>query len=157
MRATKFGRSPICWRRISPRPDTSEISVPAKSVRDFLAGRLVFRRQSRCSYPQFTLNSVQSGSQLAIRFHRLDLHVVLRKLIPKLKAFSQRIYETSMVRFYSSVNPDDKMLIRQMNGGSVSHRNPHRFAAAIERKPTAAAAFPTEYSIVIFVLKISSF
>jgi hypothetical protein len=82
---------------------------------------------------------------------------VLRKLIPKLKAFSQRIYETSMVRFYSSVNPDDKMLIRQMNGGSVSHRNPHRFAAAIERKPTAAAAFPTGYSIVIFVLKISSF
>jgi hypothetical protein len=37
---------------------------------------------------------------------------VLRKLIPKLQAFSQCIQETSMVRFYSSIYADDKMLIR---------------------------------------------
>ena len=47
--------------------------------------------------------------------HRLDFDIVLRKLISKAQAFSQRIHETSMVRFYSSVNANDKMLIRQMS------------------------------------------
>jgi hypothetical protein len=49
---------------------------------------------------------------------------VLRKLIPKLQAFSQGIQEASMVRFYSSIYADDKMLIRQMSGDSVSHGFP---------------------------------
>ena len=51
---------------------------------------------------------------------------MLWKLIPKLQAFSQRIQETSMVRFYSSIYADDKMLIRQMSCDSVFHRIPHR-------------------------------
>ena len=46
---------------------------------------------------------MQSSSSLIVRLHRLNFYVVLRKLIPKLQAFSQSIQETAMVRFYSSV------------------------------------------------------
>jgi hypothetical protein len=68
---------------------------------------------------------------LTARQHRLNFYVVLRKLIPKLQAFSQSIQETSMVRFYSSVYADDKMLIREMGSDSVSHGNfPTQIAAA---------------------------
>ena len=56
---------------------------------------------------------------------RAHLDVVLRKLIPKLQAFSKGIQEASMVRFYSSIHADDEMLIRQMSGGNVSHGIPH--------------------------------
>ena len=48
-----------------------------------------------------------------VRLHRLDFHVVLRKLISKLQACSQCIQETSMVRFYSSIHLEDKVLIRR--------------------------------------------
>jgi hypothetical protein len=58
-------------------------------------------------------NSMQSSSLQTIRLLRLNFYVVLRKLIPKLQAFSQCIQETSMVRFYSSIYSDDKMLIRR--------------------------------------------
>ena len=37
---------------------------------------------------------------------------MLRKLIPKLQAFSKSIQGTSMVRFYSSIYSDDKVLRR---------------------------------------------
>ena len=40
---------------------------------------------------------MQSSCLLTVRLHRLNFHVVLRKLIPKLQAFSKRIQETSMV------------------------------------------------------------
>ena len=50
---------------------------------------------------------------LTARLHRLDFYVVLRKLIAELQAFSQCIQETPMVRFYSSIDADDKVLIRQ--------------------------------------------
>ena len=69
--------------------------------------------------------SVQRISLFAVRPHRLNFYVVLRKLIPKLQAFSQGIQETSMVRFYSSVYADDKMLIREMSCDRVSHGIPH--------------------------------
>jgi hypothetical protein len=35
---------------------------------------------------------VQSSSLLIVRLHRLNFYVVLRKLIPKLQAFSQSIH-----------------------------------------------------------------
>jgi hypothetical protein len=68
---------------------------------------------------------VQRISPFTARLHRLNFDVVLRKLIPKLQAYSQGIQETSMVRFYSSVYADDKMLIREMSSDSVSHGIPH--------------------------------
>jgi hypothetical protein len=38
---------------------------------------------------EFTpLRSVQSSSLLTVRLHRLDFYIMLRKLIPKLQAFS---------------------------------------------------------------------
>src|SRR5215831_18343761 len=70
-------------------------------------------------------NSVQNSSLGTGRLHRLNFYVVLRKLIPKLQAFSKCIQETSMVRFYSSVYADDIALIRQMSGDSVFHGTPH--------------------------------
>ena len=67
---------------------------------------------------------------LTARLHRLDFYVVLRKLIAELQAFSQCIQETPMVRFYSSIYSDDKMLIRQMSCDSAFHGIPHQIAAA---------------------------
>jgi predicted transcriptional regulator len=68
---------------------------------------------------------VQGISLFAARLHRLDFYVVLRKLIPKLQAFSQGIQETSMVRFYSSIYADDKVLIRQMSGDFLLTTSSH--------------------------------
>ena len=85
---------------------------------------------------------VQSSSLLAVRLHRLNFYVVLRKLIPKLQAFSKSIQETPVVRFYSSVYADDKMLIRQMSRVSAFHGSPHQIAADIERGSKCSAAFP---------------
>ncbi len=64
---------------------------------------------------------MQSSSLLIVGLHRLNFYVVLRKLIPKLQAFSQGIQETSMVRFYSSVYANYKMLVGQMSSNSVFH------------------------------------
>ena len=74
--------------------------------------------------------------------HRPDFYVVLRKLIPELQALSQRIQETSMVRFYSSVYADDKMLIRQMNCDSAFHGIPHQIAAAHRTKSECPGSVP---------------
>ena len=73
----------------------------------------------------------------------LHFDVVLRKLIPKLQAFSKCIQEASMVRFYSSIYADDKMLIRQMSSDSAFHGIPHQIAAAHRTKSECPAAFPT--------------
>jgi hypothetical protein len=87
---------------------------------------------------------VQSSSLLTFRRHRLNLYVMLRKLITKLQAFSQGIQETSMVRSYSSIHSDDEMLIRQMSCDSAFHGNLHpKSLPRIERRPNASAAFPT--------------
>ena len=74
------------------------------------------------------------GSSFAARLHGSDFDVVLRKLIPKLQAFPQCIQEASMVRFYSSIYVDDKMLIRQMSCDSAFHGIPHQIAAAHRTK-----------------------
>jgi hypothetical protein len=85
---------------------------------------------------------VQSNTLLTVRLHRLNFYVVPRKLIPKLQAFSQCIQETPMVRFYSSIHADDKMLIRQMTCDSAFHGFPTKPLPHIERKSNASAAFP---------------
>jgi hypothetical protein len=76
-----------------------------------------------------------SSPLLIVRRHRLNFHVVLRKLIPKLRAFSKCIQETPMVRFYSSIDADDKVLIRQMSCESAFHGIPHQSLPHIERRP----------------------
>jgi hypothetical protein len=58
---------------------------------------------------------------LTARQHRQNFYVVPWKLIPKLQAFSQRIQKASMVRFYSSIHVDDKVLIRQMSRDGAFH------------------------------------
>jgi len=80
---------------------------------------------------------------MTVRLHLLNFDVMLRKLIPKLQAFSKCIHETSMVRLYSSIYADDKMLIRQISCDSAFHGLPHQIAAHTERRPNALAAFPT--------------
>ena len=105
--------------------------------------RALLSAPSRTTARQLAPNSVQSSSLLTVRLHRLDFYVVLWKLIAKLQAFPQCIQETSMVRFYSSIHSDDKMLIRQMSCDSAFHGIPHQIAAHIERRPNASAAFPT--------------
>jgi len=80
---------------------------------------------------------------LTARLHRLDFYVVLRKLIAELQAYSQCIQETPMVRFYSSIDADDELLIRQMSCDSAFHGIPTKSLPHIERRPNASAAFPT--------------
>jgi hypothetical protein len=81
--------------------------------------------------------------EFTAHLHRLNLDVVLRKLIPELQAFSKSIQETSMVRFYSSIYSDDKVLIRQISYDSAFHGIPPKSLPHIERRPNASAAFPT--------------
>ena len=90
---------------------------------------------------------------LTARLHRLDFYVVLRKLIAELQAYSQCIQETPMVRFYSSIDADDELLIRQM----TFHGIPTKSLPHIERRPNASAAFPTSCSVALFVSEIRSF
>ena len=97
---------------------------------------------------------MQSSFLLTVRLHRLNFYVVLRKLIAKLQAFSQCIQETPMVRFYSSIYADDKMLIRQMSCDSAFHGSPHQIAAAHRTKTECSAAFPITRSLALFVSEI---
>jgi hypothetical protein len=85
---------------------------------------------------------VQSSSLLTVPLHRLDLYVVLRKLIAELQAFSQCIQETPMVRFYSSIYADDELLIRQMSCDSAFHGIPHQIAAAHRMKTECVGSVP---------------
>jgi hypothetical protein len=86
---------------------------------------------------------VQRISLFTARPHRLNFYVVLRKLITKLQAFSQGIQEPSMVRFYSSIYADDKVLIRKMSD-SVSHGIPHQIAAAHRTKTECLGSVPDD-------------
>jgi hypothetical protein len=79
---------------------------------------------------------------------------MLRKLIPKLQAFSKCIQETPVVRFYSSIHANDEMLIRQMSSDSVFHGIPHQIAAAHRRKPECSAAFPHALSLSRFLSEL---
>ena len=105
--------------------------------------RALLSAPSRTTARQLAPNSVQSSSLLTVRLHRLDFYVVLRKLIAKLQAFPQCIQETSMVRFYSSIHSDDKMLIRQMSCDSAFHGSPNQIPAAHRTMVECLAAFPT--------------
>jgi hypothetical protein len=87
-------------------------------------------------------NQCKGSSLLIIRLHRPDFYVVLRKLIAELQAFSKRIQETTMVRFYSSIYANDKMLIRQMSCDSAFHRIPHQIAAAHRTKTECLGSVP---------------
>ena len=86
---------------------------------------------------QTAMDSLQTA-----RLHRLDFYVVLRKLIAELQAFSRCIQETPMVRFYSSIYADDKMLIRQMSCDSAFHGIPHQIAAAHRTKTECLGSVP---------------
>jgi hypothetical protein len=100
---------------------------------------------------------VPGNSLLTVRPHRLNFYVVLRKLIPKLQSFSQCIQETPMVRFYSSIYTNDKMLITQMSYDGAFHGSPHQIAAAQQTMTDASAAFPTKLSLASFVSKFGPF
>ena len=86
-------------------------------------------KRANSNYRENCIKSAQNCSLLIVRRRRSHFYVVLRKLIPKLQAFSQSIQETPMVRFYSSVDSDDKMLIRQISGDGAFHAIPHQIAA----------------------------
>ena len=94
---------------------------------------------------------------LTVHLHRLDFYVVLRKLIPKLQAFSQSIQETPMVRFYSSIYADDKMLIRQMSCDSAFHGIPHQIAAAHRTKTECLGSVPDTYKRSLIRVRNSLF
>jgi hypothetical protein len=83
--------------------------------------RATHSASSRTTGWQLAPNSMQSSSLLILRLHRLNIYVVLRKLISKLQTFPKSIQETLMVRFYSSIYADDKILIRQMSCDSALH------------------------------------
>jgi hypothetical protein len=93
---------------------------------------------------------VQRNSLLTARLHRLDFYVVLRKLIAELQAFSQCIQETSMVRFYSSIYADDKMLMRQMSNDSVFHGTspPNRCRTSNEDRMPRQRSRPGNRSLI---------
>ncbi len=93
------------------------------------------------------MDSVQSSSAPTSLMHRVDFDVVLRKLIPKLQAFSKCIQETPMVRFYSSVDANDEMLIRQMSSDSAIHGIPHQIAAAHRTKTECLGSVPDALSL----------
>ena len=57
--------------------------------------------------------------------HRADFDIVLRKLVAQIQAFPQRVYETAMVRFYSTVDPNDIVVIRQVICDGAFHVRPH--------------------------------
>jgi hypothetical protein len=94
-------------------------------------------------------------SLLTARLHRLDFYVVLRKLIAELQAFSQCIQETPMVRFYSSIYADDKMLIRQMSCDSAFHGIPHQIAAAHRMKTECLGSVPDGCNAMIFEARVA--
>ena len=61
--------------------------------------------------PAFKKDLVQRHLLLTALMHRADLDIVLRKLVAQIQAFSQRIYETAMVRFYSTIDPNDVVVV----------------------------------------------
>jgi hypothetical protein len=78
---------------------------------------------------------------------RAHLDVVLRKLIPKLQAFSKGIQEAAVVRFYSSIDANDEMRIREMSSDSAFHGIPHQIAPAHRRKPESIGSASNALSL----------
>jgi hypothetical protein len=77
----------------------------------------------------------------------MNFYVVLRKLIPKLQTFPKSIQETLMVRFYSSIYADDKMLIRQMSCDSALHGIPRQSPAATLNEDRMFGSVPDRLSL----------
>ena len=75
--------------------------------------------------------------------HRADLYIVLRKLVAQIQAFPQRIYETTMVRFYSTVDPNHIVVIWQVACDGAFHVIPHPSLPRRWTKTEWAAALPT--------------
>ena len=94
---------------------------------------------------------------MTVRLHRLHFYVVLRKLIPKLQAFSQCIHEASMARFYSSIYSNDEMLIRQMSGDSAFHGTPHHIAATHRTKTECLGSVPDVIKVSLILVRNSLF
>jgi hypothetical protein len=84
---------------------------------------------------------------LTARLHRVNFYLVPRKLIAKLQSFSKSIQETPMVRFYSSINPNDEMLVVPMSCDSVLHGNPHQTAAATSNETECLGSVPDPLSL----------
>ena len=62
---------------------------------------------------------------VTVLMHRADFDIVLRKLITQIQAHPQRVYETAMVRFYSTVDPNDIVVIWQVICDGAFHVRPH--------------------------------
>jgi hypothetical protein len=109
--------------------------------------------------PDYCQTFISSGHCKVVLIAYLRAHpdAVLRKLIPKLQAFSKCIQEASMVRFYSSVYSDNKMLIREMSGYGVFHGIPHQIAAAHRTKTECLGSVPDNSSVTQFVSEICFF
>jgi hypothetical protein len=94
---------------------------------------------------------VQSSFYTAC-LHPPHFDVVPRKLISQLQPFSQRIHETSMVGFYSSVDSDDILLMRRtMTRDGVFHDTPHIARAAWNQTVCSAGVPSTAESMLIVV------
>lgn len=65
------------------------------------------------------------------------------KLVFELQACSQRIHKASMLRFRSSIDLDDIILIKQtISRDGVFHETPHQLPPSMNQKANAQQAFP---------------
>jgi hypothetical protein len=88
---------------------------------------------------------VQSRSLTTARLHRADFDLVLRELISKMQAFSQRINKASMVRLYSSVDLDD--IVLAMSCDSAFHGVPPSIAAATMNEDRMLGSVPRRLTV----------
>jgi len=77
---------------------------------------------------------------LTALMHRSDFDIVLRKLVAQIQALSQRVYETAMVRFYSTVDPNDIVVIWQVICDGAFHVMTPSIAAATTKTETCGSA-----------------
>ena len=98
--------------------------------------------------PPHTPPASMNSSFFAARLQASNFDVVLRKLIAKTQCFSQRIDKTSMMRFHTSVDLNDIVLIRQaMSRDDASHDTPINRRRNIERTDCSAALRPRKLSV----------
>ena len=88
--------------------------------------------------------------------HCADLDIVLRKLVAQIQAFSQRIYETAMVRFYSTIDPNDVVVVRQVTCDGAFHVRPPSIAAATldEDRNTRQRSPPAKATPILVIIWI---
>jgi hypothetical protein len=91
---------------------------------------------------------VQSRSLTTAGLHRSHFNVVVWKLISEMQACLQSINEPSMLRFYSSINSDHVMLIRQdISRDVVLHENTRSIAAATLNEDRMSGSVPDRLSL----------